>query len=44
MCKQATDVVDILEERIETKTIERTLPKDISDYFVKMKEIESVIY
>ena len=44
MCKQAIDVVDILEERIETKTYERTLPKDVSDSFVKMKEIESVIY
>lgn len=44
VCKQATDVVDILEERIETKTYERTLPRDVSDSFLSLKEIESVIY
>lgn len=44
VCKQATDVVDILEERIETKTYDRTLPKNVSDSFTNLEEIESVIY
>lgn len=44
VCKQATDVVDILERRIETKTIERTLPSEVTNAFGKLKDLDSVIY
>lgn len=44
MCKQATDVVDILEERIEKKVVQNTLPEDVSSEFESLKDINSVIY
>ena len=44
VCKQATDVVDILEERIEKKVVQNTLPEDVSSEFESLKDIDSVIY
>lgn len=44
VCKQATDVVDILEERIETKTCNNALPEEISSVFSSVKDIEHFIY
>ena len=44
VCKQATDVVDILEERIEIKTCSNALPEEISSVFSSVKDIEHFIY
>lgn len=44
VCKQATEVVDVLEERVEKKGSQKSLPKNVSLEFDSLKDIDSVIY
>lgn len=44
VCKQATEVVDILEERIKKKVVKNTLPAELSSEFKSLKDVEQFIY